>query len=218
MFSESINNLINSSNMVSAQSRVLEIEKMIQAHTQRIQQVTETKQANKPTEVSTSVSAEKLPSFSELLKSTPVSGNYKYKVVPPIGYSKGELQKIISDISKKHNIDEKLVNAIVKQESGFNPNAVSKAGATGLMQLMPSTAKTLGVKNPYDPIQNVEGGVKHLKYLLGKYNGNVVLTLAAYNAGTGNVQKYNGVPPFKETQNYVRSILSNYLGRTSEGT
>ena len=125
--------------------------------------------------------------------------------------SKTKLKDLISRISKKHGVDEKLVNALVNQESGFNPNAKSKVGAMGLMQLMPATAKGLGVTNPMDPEQNVEGGVKYLKSMLNKYNGNVILALAAYNAGPNAVDKFDGVPPYKETQNYVKSILANYL-------
>lgn len=125
--------------------------------------------------------------------------------------SKPQLLSMISKISAKHGVDEKLVKALIKQESGFNPKAKSHCGAMGLMQLMPGTAKTLGVKDAFNPIQNVDGGVRHLKWLLSKYNGNVVLALAAYNAGSGAVDKYDGVPPYAETQNYVKSILKNYL-------
>ena len=126
--------------------------------------------------------------------------------------SKPQLLSMISQIAKKHGVDEKLVKAVIKQESGFNPKAKSHCGAMGLMQLMPGTAKTLGVKDAFNPVQNVDGGVRHLKWLLSKYNGNVILALAAYNAGSGAVDKYDGVPPYAETQNYVKSILANYLG------
>lgn len=125
--------------------------------------------------------------------------------------SKPQLLSMISQIAQKHGVDDKLVKAVIQQESGFNTKATSHCGAKGLMQLMPSTAKTLGVNDPYNPVQNVEGGVKHLKWLLSKYNGNVILALAAYNAGSGAVDKYDGVPPYAETQNYVKKILANYL-------
>lgn len=125
--------------------------------------------------------------------------------------SKHQLLNMISQIAHKHGVDDKLVKAVIRQESGFNPNAKSHCGAMGLMQLMPSTAKTLGIKDPYNAVQNVDGGVRHLKWLLSKYNGNVILALAAYNAGSGAVDKYSGVPPYPETQNYVKKILANYL-------
>ena len=124
---------------------------------------------------------------------------------------KAQILSMIDKVAQKHGVDEKLVRALVRQESGFNPNATSHCGAMGLMQLMPSTAKSLGVQDAYNPVQNVEGGVKYLKSMLEKYNGNVILALAAYNAGPGAVDKYGTVPPYAETQNYVKSILANYL-------
>ena len=124
---------------------------------------------------------------------------------------KAQILSMIDKVAQKHGVDEKLVRALVRQESGFNPNATSHCGAMGLMQLMPATAKSLGVTDAYNPVQNVEGGVKYLKSMLNKYNGNVILALAAYNAGPGAVDKYGTVPPYGETQNYVKSILANYL-------
>lgn len=110
-------------------------------------------------------------------------------------------------------LDPNLVKSVIKQESGFNPNAVSHAGAQGLMQLMPSTAKAMGVFNSMNPYQNLKGGVKYLASMMNKFGGNVQKALAAYNAGPGAVEKYGNIPPYKETQNYVESIMRDYLAR-----
>lgn len=126
--------------------------------------------------------------------------------------SQEEIDASIEAAAARHNVDPNLVRAVVKVESNFNPNAVSRKGAIGLMQLMPSTARQLKVKNPFDPEQNVDAGVRHLKQLLENYDGDIRLTLAAYNAGAGAVARSAGVPRFAETQNYVRRITNLYYG------
>jgi len=123
-----------------------------------------------------------------------------------------DVDSAIEQAAARHNVDPNLVRAVVKVESNFNPNAVSRKGAMGLMQLMPSTARSLNVKNPFDPAQNVDAGVRHLKQLLESYGGDIKLTLAAYNAGAGAVARSSGVPRYAETQNYVRRITNLYYG------
>ncbi len=160
-------------------------------------------------------------SFGDILKNKTDIGNYfnekntnlpNTTTLPDIpelsGASKGKILGLIDKYSEKYKIDKNIVKAVVKQESGFNSNAVSSAGAMGLMQLMPSTAKNLGVRNPFNAEQNIDGGTKYLKNLIDKYDS-VKLGLAAYNAGSGAVNKYGGVPPYKETQNYVKNIMKN---------
>src|SRR5271156_1846633 len=123
-----------------------------------------------------------------------------------------DIDAAIEAAAARHNVDPNLVRAVVKVESNFNPNAVSRKGAMGLMQLMPATARQLKVKNPFDPEQNVDAGVRQLKQLLENYGGDVKLTLAAYNAGAGAVARSSGVPHYAETQNYVRRITNLYYG------
>jgi soluble lytic murein transglycosylase-like protein len=118
--------------------------------------------------------------------------------------------ELIQNASQKYNVDADLVKAVIQNESNYDPDAVSSAGALGLMQLMPSTAANLGVENPMDPQENIEGGVKLLRELLNQFGGNLTNVVAAYNAGAGAVQEYGGVPPYQETQTYVNRVLSTY--------
>jgi len=120
------------------------------------------------------------------------------------------INSIVDEISAKYDIDAKLVKSVIKAESNFNPQATSHAGAMGLMQLMPQTAQGLGVTQPYDIFQNLDGGIRLLKTLLNSFGGNTKLALAAYNAGSKRVIDYGDVPPIPETQNYVKTVLEIY--------
>ncbi len=113
----------------------------------------------------------------------------------------------IKAIAARHGVKASLVESVIRVESAFNPSAISPKGAQGLMQLMPQTASSLGVRNAFDPKQNIEGGVRHLRYLIDRYPGNLQLAIAAYNAGEGAVDRYRGIPPYAETQEYVRRVL-----------
>jgi len=129
-----------------------------------------------------------------------------------VGFTQQDIDAAIDEAATRHNVDPNLVRSVVKVESNFNPNAVSRKGAMGLMQLMPATARSLNVSNPFDPQQNVDAGVRHLKQLLESYGGDVRLSLAAYNAGAGAVARSAGVPRYAETRNYVRRITELYAG------
>lgn len=119
-----------------------------------------------------------------------------------------EFEQLIQASAAKYGVNVALVKAVIQAESGYNPNAVSRTGASGLMQLMPGTAKQLKVADAFNPKQNVDGGVRYLKFLLDTFKGDVTLALAAYNAGLGKVAKYGGVPPYEETRTYVSRVLS----------
>lgn len=138
-------------------------------------------------------------------------GTFVPEDIPTSGSA--ELDQVIFRAGERHGVDPRLLHAIIWQESKYDVHARSHAGAHGLMQLMPATALHLNCHNVNDPVQNVEAGTKYLRVLLEKFEGNVVLALAAYNAGEGAVGKYNGVPPYVQTQNYVRIITSRY-GKT----
>lgn len=128
------------------------------------------------------------------------------QVYSDISSGNEDLDTIFAEVAEEYGIDVNLLKAVAQAESGFDTNAISSCGAMGIMQLMPATANSLGVEDPYDARQNITGGAKMLAYLLNDYNGNVTLALAAYNAGSGAVHKYGGVPPYSETQNYIKKI------------
>ena len=135
-----------------------------------------------------------------------VDVNTEFEVVPP----SEAYEEIIQEAAAEYDIDAALIRAVMQAESAFHPYAVSRAGAEGLMQLMPELADEMGVTDSFDPRENIMGGVRYLKRLLEYHNGDLDLALASYNAGPGNVQRYGGVPPFRETRKYVRTIKALY--------
>ncbi len=156
--------------------------------------------------------------FDHPTQDHPSSDHQSLNVDTHHGFTQQDIDAAIDQAAARHNVDPNLVRSVIKVESNFNPNAVSRKGAMGLMQLMPATARSLNVSNPFDPQQNVDAGVRHLKKLLENYGGDVRLSLAAYNAGAGAVARSAGVPHFAETQNYVRRITDLYAGGGEGGS
>lgn len=151
------------------------------------------------------------PGTAQSTSGVPVSGGTKVSSCwgkQGVTVSNEEMNRIFEAASEKYQVPIALLKAVAKAESDFNPKEVSSSGAMGVMQLMPETAKGLGVSDPFDVEQNIMGGAKYLADKLAMYDGNVELALAAYNAGSGNVKKYGGVPPFTETQNYIKKVLA----------
>ena len=144
-------------------------------------------------------------------------GNSEASVLPSYSRNKNAFDHIIQQAAQQHGVSEGLIKAVMHTESGFNVNARSPVGAQGLMQLMPATARRFNVSNAYDPHENIMAGAKYLAWLLKRFNGNTSLALAGYNAGEGNVAKYGGVPPFRETQDYVRRVTSRYSNLYANG-
>jgi len=154
-----------------------------------------------------------LTSYWKDLPTTAMVNGYQFASVSQTkGDIPGSLNNVIYSMAQKYGVDPNLIQQVVKAESGYNSNATSQAGAMGLMQLMPGTAASYGVQNAYDPTQNLDGGTHFLKDLLDRFQGSIPLSLAAYNAGPGAVEKYNGVPPYKETQAYVQKIMAGLGG------
>ena len=174
-----------------------------------------------PTRITTVVRAD--THSGRLIRSTIVASRVvPEKVVsttPPAAKPDSEpsltVNELVANIARRHDVEPSLVDSVIRVESNYNPNAVSSAGAMGLMQLIPSTARRFGVNNTFHPEQNIEGGVRYLKYLMQLYNGDERLALAAYNAGEGAVARYKGIPPYPETQNYVYQV-GKKLGQSRE--
>jgi soluble lytic murein transglycosylase len=138
----------------------------------------------------------------------PQNKDYKIVISEKKTRSGNDFSYIIRKKSRKYNIEPSIIKAVITAESNWNPRAVSKKGAIGLMQLMPSTARDMQINNPYDPEENIEAGTRYLRFLLDKFEGNLTLALAAYNAGPGKIERSGGVPPFPETKKFVRKVIS----------
>lgn len=162
---------------------------------------------------------ERMNMIEQRFKSSPnLSGNFsailagvqKNEFLSEESFASDDISKMILFAAKKHGIDSKLALAVAKVESNLSPDVVSSAGAVGVMQLMPETARGLGVRNSKDPRENIDGGVRYLKELMTTFDGDMTKAIAAYNAGPQAVKKYNGTPPYSETQDYVAKVMAQY--------
>jgi len=164
--------------------------------------------------VKSSKKAKPKPASTKTSPGTKSTGGSRSK--DPARYSR--YNSLIGEAARLYQLPESFIRAVMRVESDFNPSVVSRAGAMGLMQLMPKTARSMGVSDPFDPRQNIHGGARFLRVLANRFKGDLVLTVAAYNAGQGAVEKYNGIPPYKETQRYVRRVLKHYYAYRGEST
>ncbi|GAW32367.1 lytic murein transglycosylase [Carboxydocella sp. JDF658] len=163
-----------------------------------------------------SLNTDNTASFAEILQSAVAQAEQKAETtrqqVSGAIKAPAAFAPLIQQAAQKYGVDPDLITAVIQAESSFNPHAISRVGAQGLMQLMPATARALGVTNAFDPAQNIEGGTKYLRQLLDQFGGNEALAVAAYNAGPHAVKKYgNNIPPYQETQNYVKRVMENKL-------
>jgi hypothetical protein len=174
-----------------------------------MESITEITNTGKERPANVSLLSNTATTFKNVLEGMKAAGTGENSIVSNVATS---LDAIFKKASEAYGVPERILKTVAKYESDFKTTAVSKAGAMGIMQLMPSTAKSLGVKDPFDPEQNIMGGAKLLASNLKEFGGDLSLALAAYNAGSGAVKKYNGIPPYKETQNYVKNIMTDLNG------
>jgi soluble lytic murein transglycosylase-like protein len=219
---------INSTSMRAAQSAAQEVRRLIRQAARKdprlssngseltlASQVQNPVANSEPRPLSNALARKSVPVGTQVAGAHISRAHYANQFAAPPPAGREWIDSIVEQAALRHEVDPNLVRAIVSVESNFNPHAVSRKGAIGLMQLMPHTARSLNVSNPFDPRQNVDAGVRHFKQLLDSYGGNLELSLAAYNAGSSAVQRSGGVPRYAETQNYVKKITELYGSNTA---